>query len=518
MSEPFVYLVGAGPGDPGLITVRGRECLARARCVVYDALVSEELVNFAPAEAERIYVGKRAGSHAASQEEINELLVEKARALGPVCRLKGGDPFVFGRGAEEALHLAACGIPFEVVPGVTSATAAPAYAGIPVTHRGLASSFAVVTGHEDPRKARATVNWSRLALAAETIVVLMGVGRLEEIASALVEHGRAPETPAALVRWATLAEQQTLVAPLGEIAQRAREAGIAPPAVLVVGEVVRLREKLRWFERRPLFGKTVVVTRARAQAGALSAQLRELGARVIEAPAIRLADPDDWRPLDEAIAGLGSYHYVVFTSANGVEQFWRRLRHGGKDARALFGKTICCIGRGTAAALKTRGIVADVVPERFQAEGLVEALEQAGVAGKRVLVPRAEEAREVLEEGLARLGAEVHVVPAYKTLPAEDFPREKLLDELRRGGVDVIAFMSSGTARRFFELLSEGEGQTTAQELVRGVTIAAIGPVTAATLAELGAPAQIVAREATVEALVRAIVDDVAGASGEGRR
>ncbi|MBI4796643.1 MAG: uroporphyrinogen-III C-methyltransferase, partial [Deltaproteobacteria bacterium] len=370
----MVYLVGAGPGDPGLITVKGRKVLRKAQVVVYDQLASPELLKEAPADAEIIYVGKKAGAHALPQEGINQLLVDKARAGLTVVRLKGGDPFVFGRGGEEALALAAAGLPFEVVPGVTAAVAVPAYAGIPVTHRGLASLVTFITGHEDPTKEASAIPWNVLAKTQGTLVFLMGVKNLADNCRRLVEGGRSPETPAAVIEKGTTLEQRAVTGVLGNIAAKAQEAAVKPPAILVVGEAVSLRESLKWWETRPLWGKTAVVTRTREQASALVALLAGAGARCLEVPTIDIGPPDDFAPLDQALGNLSRYKWVVFTSANGVTAFLNRLFAQGKDVRALGGAKIAAIGPATAQALREHGLVADVMPAQFKAEVLLEAL------------------------------------------------------------------------------------------------------------------------------------------------
>ncbi len=365
----FVSLIGAGPGDPDLLTLRGAEALASADVVVYDYLANPALLVHAPPGAERIYVGKKAGSHTLSQDEISALLVKFALAGQRVARLKGGDPFVFGRGGEEALALVEAGVSFEVVPGVTSAVAAPAYAGIPVTHRGLASSFAVITGHEDPTKEESAVDWPRLATGVDTLVFLMGVGNLPRIVEQLLAHGRPADTPVALVRWGTMPDQQTVSGTLVDITEKVKAAGLRPPAVTVVGPVAELREHLCWFEKRPLFGQRVLVTRTRQQASALSAQLRALGAEAIELPTIRIAPPEDWAPLDATIATLAVFDWIVFTSVNGVGHFWARLEAAGLDARALHGVRLAAIGPATAAELEARGLRADYVPDEVRGRG-----------------------------------------------------------------------------------------------------------------------------------------------------
>jgi uroporphyrinogen III methyltransferase/synthase len=498
----IVYLVGAGPGDPKLLTLRGRECLERADVVLYDYLANPVLLEFAPAGAERIYVGRRGRGHYQDQREINRLLIEKARAGKIVVRLKGGDPFVFGRGGEEAEAVANAGVPFEVVPGVTSAVAAPAYAGIPVTHRTLASTVTFVTGHEDPTKEAETLEWPRLATAHGTLVFLMGVKNLPAIVANLRREGKPADTPAAVIRWGTKAGQRTVIGTLDTIVARAAEAQIEPPSVIVIGEVVRLREQLNWFETKPLFGRRVLVTRAREQAGELSSLLIEQGAEPVECPTIRIAPPESWRELDEAIAGLSRCQWLVFTSVNGVQPFMDRLQRKGLDGRAVAGLRLCCIGPRTAEALAAYGLRADLVPSEYQAEGLIDAMKTAGVKGQRVLIPRAAVAREVLPEQLRELGADVQVVTAYRTV-LPDIEAGRLKDLLKKQALHVLTFASSSTVRNFCGLFSS---QDEMRRLTGGAVVACIGPITAKTAREEGLAVAITAVENTIPALVEAIV------------
>jgi len=498
----MVYLVGAGPGDPGLITVKGREVLRRARVVVYDQLASPELLKEAPADAEIIYVGKKAGAHALPQEGINQLLVDKARTGLTVVRLKGGDPFVFGRGGEEALALKAAGLPFEIVPGVTAAVAVPAYAGIPVTHRGLASLVTFITGHEDPTKEASAIPWDVLARTQGTLVFLMGVKNLADNCRRLVEGGRSPETPAAVIEKGTTLDQRTVTGVLGNIAAVAKEEGVKPPAILVVGEAASLRESLKWWESRPLWGKTVVVTRTREQASALVSLLAAAGARCLEVPTMEIAPPDDFAPLDQALADLSRYRWVVFTSANGVAAFIKRLSGQGKDVRALGGAKIAAIGPATAQALEKWGLKADVVPVQFKAEVLLEALSPHVSPGDKVLLARAQIAREVLPEGLVRLGVEVDVAPVYQARHVTEIPPEAQA-AFQEGKADILTFTSSATVHNFALLL----GKERFQALARNAVVAAIGPITGGTLQEYGLTPQIQPHDFTIPALAAAIVD-----------
>ncbi|HJU06113.1 MAG TPA: uroporphyrinogen-III C-methyltransferase [Nitrospiraceae bacterium] len=499
-----VYLVGAGPGDPRLLTIRGKECLERADVVLYDYLANPVLLALVPAQAERIYVGRRGRGAYQEQEDVNRVLVEKAREGKIVVRLKGGDPFVFGRGGEEAEAIAAAGIPFEVVPGVTSAVAVPAYAGIPVTHRTLASTVTFVTGHEDPAKGETTLEWPRLASGAGTVVFLMGMKNLPAIVAHLTAEGKPAETPVALIRWGTRANQRTVVGTLSDIVEKAAHAEIEPPTVIVVGNVVRLREQLNWFERQPLFGKRILVTRAREQAGELSRLLIDYGAEPVECPVIDIVAPDDWREVDAAIADLSHFQWLVFTSVNGIGPFMERLRRQGRDVRALSGLRLCCIGPRTAEELSKYGLQADVIPAQFQAEGLIDAMRNEA-AGQRVLIARAAVAREILPEQLRAAGADVRVVTVYRTV-RPPLSAEGLKERFRRHEIDIVTFASSSTVRNFCALFDSREEML---KLVAGSAVACIGPITARTAEEEGLSVAILAQANTIPALVTAIVDHV---------
>jgi len=497
MKTGKVYLVGAGPGDPGLITQKGLRCLAKAEVVIYDRLLDERLLDSVPPEAERLYVGKASSGHTKEQTEINRLLVEKAKEGKTVVRLKGGDPFVLGRGGEEVEALAENHIPFEIVPGVTSPVAVPAYAGIPLTHRGLASSFAVITGHEAPGKS--SINWEKLATAVDTLVFLMGVKNLPEIVARLIEHGRSPDTPVAVIKEGTRPEQETVVGCLKDIVTRVKEHRLSPPAVIVVGEVVRLREKLRWFDNQPLFGKRILVTRARHQAGALNQLLAERGAQPVGLPAIGIKETNSL-DLDSAIANLSRYHWVIFTSSNGVWAFFERLGALKLDSRALSGLKIGAIGPATARALAQKGITPDYVPEVYTSEGLIAGLKNRPIRGRRFLLPRADIADEELARAVRGLGAEVHEVAAYRTVPQSEAmaqARRMLLS----GKIDVIAFTSSSAVS---SLMSAFPGDPAPVSKAR---VACIGPKTADTAAKAGLRVDIIAEEHTIPALVAAIED-----------
>jgi len=497
-----VYLVGAGPGDPDLVTVKALNSIAAADVVVYDALSNPVLLSVAE-EAELIYVGKQAGKHSMKQDDINALLAEKALEGKTVCRLKGGDPFVFGRGGEEALYLQERGVPFEIVPGITSAIAVPAYAGIPVTHRNLATSVRFITGHEDPTKPESQIDWKELAATTGTLVFLMGVRNLPSIAERLIEFGKSAKTPAALIANGTLPSQRTVTGTLATIAAEAKAAEITPPAVLIVGEVVRLREKLQWFENRPLFGRTIVVTRARAQSSEVLAQLDELGAEAIEAPAIRIESLSDSEPMHQAARDASQFDWLIFTSANGVEAFFVSLCAQQMDARDLAGVKIAAIGPGTSSAIEDLfSIRADLMPEKFVAEALLEELaKNEPIAGQSFLIPRAEVARPVLVDGLRARGGEVREVTAYRTVP-EPLP-EDLPGRIGRGEIDLVTFTSSSTVTNFVNALPEDRRA----DLLKKVKAASIGPVTSDTIREHGIKIAVEAAESTIPGLITAIMD-----------
>jgi uroporphyrinogen III methyltransferase/synthase len=490
-------LAGAGPGDPGLITVRAKECIGRADVIVYDALCHPGFLAWAKPEARLVFAGKRAGDHAMKQEEINALLVKETRAGHFVLRLKGGDPFVFGRGGEEALALAGAGLSFEVVPGVSSAIAAPAYAGIPVTHRGLASEVTFFTGHEDPVKGEASVDYRRIAATGGTRVMLMGVERLDKIAEELMEAGAPGSLPAAVIRWGTTGSQRTVAGELSDIAARVREAGLTAPAVLVLGEVVRLRDRLAWFERRPLLGRRIVVTRSRKQAGGLSAALRELGAEAVELPTIRIAPPEDERGFAELVADAHGYDWIVFTSPNGADAFFKMFYRLFKDAREIGGTRIAAIGPATAARVAEFHLQVDLQPSEFVTEGILKSFAELGsIENQRILVVRAAVTREILADALSKRGAIVDEAIAYRTLP-ETEEAQAGLAALREEGADLVTFTSSSTVENFLAL---------DPPLPPAYRTASIGPITSATLRERGLPVDIEADRHDIPGLVEAIV------------
>lgn len=486
-----VYLVGAGPGDPDLITCKGRAVLEQADVVLYDHLAPEALLDLAPAHAERIYVGKKKSVHAFTQEEICGIMIDRAGRGLNVVRLKGGDPFIFGRGGEEAEALADAGIPFEVVPGVTSPLGIGAYTGVPLTHREHTSVVTFVTGHDV-----AHIDWDKVGLA-ETLVIFMGLTTFGEIARAIMARGRSPETPAMAVRWGTRADQETITGTLATLPELIGSSGLKPPATIIVGEVVRLREKLSWFERRPLFGRRVVVTRAREQAGVLAAKLRSLGADVIEMPTIEIVPAPDYGPLDRATAELGSYDWLIFTSVNGVRYFLERLDRSERDLRALRAR-ICAIGAATKKTLEALHLKVDLVGEEYVAESLVEAFSVYDLAGSRMLLPRAAKARDVLPRELARRGACVDVVEAYRTVVPENARAQAAEVFGARRKPDWVTFTSSSTVENFVQIAG--------RHALEGVKIASIGPVTSATVRKLGFEVTVEAGVFTTDGLVEAML------------
>ncbi len=499
MTKGKVYLVGAGPGDEGLITVKGLECIKEAEVIIYDNLINVALLSRAKETAEKIYVGKKEGAHTLPQEEINRLLVNKAQEGKKVVRLKGGDPFIFGRGGEEAESLAAAGLEVEIVPGVTSAVAVPAYAGIPLTHRRVTSTLGFITGHQDPTKAESDIDWEKISTGPGTLVFLMGVKNLPEIVNRLRSHGRSADTPVAVIRKGTLPEQETVVGTLDSIVEKVKSKQLKPPAVIVVGEVVRFRDKLNWFEKKPLLGRRIVVTRARAQASKLSRRLQAEGAQVIEFPTIAISPPQSYRELDEALQRIGNYRWIIFTSPNGVEYFLKRLREKGKDLRHLALCRIGAIGEVTAKTLRDYGINPDFVPREYSSEGIIKEFPEEDLSGQRILIPRAEEAPPELPQSLTRRGAEVKVVTAYRTVKV----RSPALALLNQKEIDLITFTSSSTVKNLIGMLGKDELSWMKEK----VKAAAIGPVTARTAREMGFEVAIMPAAYTIEALAEAIVE-----------
>ena len=490
------YLIGAGPGDLGLVTLRAKQCIEQAEIIVYDYLCNPEMLNWASESAEIVYAGKKAGAHTLKQDEINALLVDKTGAGKQVVRLKGGDPFLFGRGAEEAEALARAGLAFEIIPGVTSAIAAPAYAGIPITHRGKNSHVTFFTGHEDPSKEESTIDFGALAKLGGTQVMLMGVERMESIAREMINHGVRPDLPVALVRWGTTGRQRTLIGDLQNIARRIAESGFEAPAVVIFGEVVALREQLSWYEIRPLFGKRIVVTRTRRQAGVLSEQLRLLGADVIELPTIRIEPPTDLRAFAELVQDAHSYDWIVFTSPNGVAAFFEMFFKLYDDVREIGGAQIAAIGPATAQRVKDFHLKVDLQPEEFVAEAVArEFKKQGNIENLTILLARAQEARDLLPKELEALGAIVDVAVAYRTV-AETDDRAGAGVRLQENGADMITFTSSSTVENYLAL---------GLKWPPGMRVASIGPVTSSTARNRGLSVDVEARRHDVPGLVDAI-------------
>ncbi|MFX0558956.1 uroporphyrinogen-III C-methyltransferase [Tepidibacillus infernus] len=495
-----VFLVGAGPGDPKLITVKGIEAIQKADVIVYDRLAHPSLLKYGRRDAEKIYVGKSPNRHTLQQEEINQLLVQLALEGKVVTRLKGGDPTIFGRVGEEALLLAEHGISFEIVPGITSAIAVPAYAGIPVTHRDFTSSIAIVTGHEDPTKNESNINWEKLATATGTLIFLMGVSNLKLIRDKLIENGRDSSTPVALVRMGTRVEQKTVTGTLENIVQVVEETKLTSPAIIIIGEVVKLREQLAWFEKKPLFGKRVLVTRARNQASELSALIEELGGETVEFPVIKIVPPKHTKEYQQAFQQLDQYDWIMFTSVNGVQSFFQTLKEQRIDIRKMAKARIAAIGPKTAALLEEKGLIVDVLPQEFRAEGLLDALTGELKVGQKVLLPRADIARKILPDQLKEKGLEVVEINAYETvIDAEN--KDEIIKMLKEKQIQIITFTSSSTVKNFYEAL-QGESL---EKLLKGVTLASIGPITTDTAQQLGLNIDITASEYTIPGLVKAI-------------
>ncbi len=495
-----VYLVGAGPGDPGLITLRGAELLNQADVVLYDRLVDDRLLRGVRPDSDVTYVGKLPGTESTQQDQIIARMIDRAQAGKSVVRLKGGDPFVFGRGGEEALALAEANVPFEVVPGITSAIAAPAYAGIPLTHRQMASSFTVVSGSEDPSKEDSLIDWRTIASGSGTLVVLMGWDSLGRTIQQLTTHGLPLQTPAALVQWGTETYQRTVEGTLENVLERGREEGLQPPVVAIFGPVVELRQKIQWFDNRPLHGKRILVTRAREQAGSLSDLIAAAGGEPVELPTIQIAPPSDGSPLQQAARSLSSYQWLVLTSANAVDALFHAMNNEGLDTRALAEVRVAAIGPATADALTRYGVRADCVPARYVSEALVDELKGRVQPGDSVLHPRAESGREVVVDGLSALGATVHQVAAYRTAMPEG-AGERARELLISGQIDVVTFASSSSVRNLVELLGGDVNP------LKETAIACIGPITETTARELGLQVQVQTKEHTIQGLVQAMID-----------
>jgi len=493
-----VYLVGAGPGDPELLTLKGLRCLRQAEAVVYDRLVNLKILKHIPEDTQTIYVGKASSKHTLPQNKINQLLVKLAKSGKTVVRLKGGDPFVFGRGAEEVLALVKNRIPFEVVPGVTSAVAVPAYAGIPVTHRGFTSSLGIFTGQEDPEKEDSSIAWEKIATGLGTLVFLMGFENLRKICATLIKFGRAASTPCCLIQWGTLAKQRSLRADLKTIVGKAKKEKFSAPAILIVGEVVSLKKKMDWFEKKPLFGKEILVTVPAEEKAKLSHLLEEQGASCRELPLIEIKPLADYSRLDKAIRQIEKFQWLIFTSQNGVRFFEARLDYLKKDMRILKGVKVGAIGPKTASALENLGLRIDIVPKEFRQEGLIAAFKSEKIKGQNILIVRAQEARDVLPLGLKKLGAKVCVIPAYKTTFAD---KKKISDNILADS-DLITFTSSSCVQGFFKVFS----RKAIAQYKNKFKVASIGPITSQTARDYGFKVAIEAKEYTLDGLFKAIV------------
>lgn len=497
----YVYLVGAGPGDIGLITVKGLDCIKKADVIVYDRLANPRLLSYARADVKLIYVGKTPDHHTLRQEEINQVLVDEAQKGQIVTRLKGGDPYVFGRGGEEGETLRAAGVPFEVVPGITSAIAVPSYAGIPVTHRHLTSTFTVITGHEDPLKASSQINWERLGKDPGTLIFLMGVGHLAQIVAQLVAHGKSEDTPIALIRWGTRPEQQVVQGTLANIVDEVSKAGLTSPAIIIVGDVVHMRQTLSWFEQKPLFGQRILVTRAREQASAFSEMIEEAGGEAWEAPTIVIDSQSDSAELQAAATKAGDYDWIIFTSVNGVRAFFAALKNNHQDIRSLGDAKICAIGPKTKEALENMGLLVAAMPEKFVAESVLECLKPLLKPGEKILLPRSDLARTVLVDVLKELGMVVDEVVAYRTKKVDQFD-EQIREKLAEGSIHIVTFTSSSTVKNFMEIVQD-------PKLLEGVKLASIGPVTTEALQSFGLAPDIEASTYTIQGLFDAIVENV---------
>ena len=501
MKTGKLYLIGAGPGDPGLITLKAVERIKTADVVVYDYLSNEKFLSYAKKGAEIIYVGKMGGNHTLSQWQINELIIKKAKEGKTVARLKGGDPFIFGRGGEEAEEIVQAGIDDGVIPGVPAGVAAAAYAGIPLTHRDFTTTVAFITGHEDPAKDESNIYWDKISTGIGTLVFYMGIGNLEPNMKKLIENNRSPDTPVALIRWGTTSQQETLIGTIADIAEKAKAVNFKAPAITVVGGVVSLRNKLRWFDKKPLFGKKIVVTRSREQASDFAELLEVNGAEVVQFPTIDVVPPKTWKGLDSAIKRISSFNWIVFTSVNGVKYFVERLKKNKKDLRDLKGIKVCAIGPSTAEELSSFGIAPDFVPKEYRAEGIIKGIGKGGIKGKRILIPRAEVAREILPEELKKKGAKVTIAVAYRSIKPKG-NTEKIINLLRDKKIAMVTFTSSSTVKNFVEMFEKEDYKA----LLNGVKIASIGPITAKTASELGIKTDIMPKAYTIPALTEAIV------------
>lgn len=502
MKTGKVFLVGSGPGDPKLITIKGLEAIQNAEVLVYDRLADPSLLNYANQSAEKIYVGKLPDRHTLKQEEINQLLVEKALEGKIVTRLKGGDPSVFGRVGEEALELKQHRIPFEIIPGITSAIAVPAYAGIPITHRDYSSSVAIVAGHEDSTKNETNINWEKLSTATGTLIFLMGLANLQLITDKLISNGRDEDTPVAVTMWGTTTDQRTVVGSLKDIVQKVEEAKLTSPAIITVGQVVTLREELKWFEDKPLFGKRILVTRAKEQAFEMSNMISALGGEAVEFPVIKTIPPTKSDAFNQAVNRLETFDWIIFSSVNGVNYFFAKLKEQGIDIRQMGKAKIVAVGPKTAMALQDKYLNVEALPQEYVAEGILASLEDHIKPGQKVLLPRADIARDIILNQLREKGLEVTEIDAYETVFAAE-NGEEIIDLLKEKKLNVITFTSSSTVKNFLEAL---KGENIGQ-LLDGVMIASIGPITTATAIKLGLNVQITATEYTIPSLIEAIVN-----------
>ncbi|MFW2331710.1 MAG: uroporphyrinogen-III C-methyltransferase [Nitrospinota bacterium] len=497
--EGIVYLVGAGPGDYELITVKGKRLIAEADLIVRDYLAHPKLLEFASTTTEILYVGKQGGAHSKSQDEINKILIDECLAGKKIVRLKGGDPYIFGRGAEEVEELVKAGCRFEVVPGVTAASGATSYSGIPLTHRDFNTTLTLVTGHEDPTKAKSSINWGALASSATTLVFYMGIKNLPIICNNLMKEGLDGDTPVAIVRWATLPYQQTITGTLNNIVEIANSANIKPPAIIIVGHVVSLKEKLDWYESRLLFGKKIIVTRAREQSSEFAMLLTNLGAEAIEFPTIATTELQSYKIFDDAVANMKEFDFVIFTSANGVKYFLKRVRSLGLDIRILADKILCAIGPKTADELYKLGLTVDLIPDEYRAERIIEALQaKYTIEGSSFLIPRAAVARDILPDMLTKLKGEVTVAPIYETiLPSGG--KEDIKELFSNNEIELVTFTSSSTVTNFIKMWDNEEQ---AVEILKSVKVASIGPITSSTANKFGIKPDIEADQFTIEGLV----------------
>ena len=495
-----VYLIGAGPGDPGLITHKALQILNKADTIVYDYLVNTKLLDGTKPEAEIIYVGKKRGHKELSQDKINKLLIKHAKSGKVVARLKGGDPFIFGRGAEEAIELSKNSITFEVIPGVSSFYAVAEYAGIPPTHRDVSSTLAVVTGHEDPFKSRSNVPWAALA-EISTIVFLMGIKNLAEIVKKLIKNGKKPTTPAAIITWGTYPWQKTVTGTLNDIIKKSEKNELVSPGIFIIGEVVKYREQIKWFENRPLYGKKVLVTRPAGQSRGFIDKLNELGAETVEFPTIEICPPSSWKKFDKSLKELTNTDWIIFTSSNGVKYFFNRFFEKKLNIKSLFNTKFAVIGEKTNESLNKYGLTADLIPKQYMAEGLIEQFKSIDLIGKNVLIPRAKEARDVLPQKLKRLGANVEVISVYENKKPDNLNSKKLISEIKQAGIDIITFTSPSTVNNFYSVFKPDE------KSFKDSLIASIGPITNQALNELGKQANVTPTKYTTDSLIEEILN-----------